>query len=301
MKLAKAQQAPRAKIKDVLDLLVAAGAKWSSDNVPRLSAAVSFYAALSLAPFLIIGTVLAVYFVGTTPESHINLVGQAQQTLGQQAADLLESIVHNAQQRKGASVLASLLSFVVMFFSASNLFLQFDDAVRSIWGVHRSGSIVKLFIRSRLTAFASVIVVGVGLIAWLYLDSRMAYMAREAMDLRVGRTVSFLSTFLVLSIACCFSMKRLASVRLTLSDVLPGALLAAFSISVAKYLLSLYFANSGVGNVYGPAGALLVILLWIYYCSQIYFFGIEVVFVYASKYGSLAEAARVENLKAVAP
>jgi len=53
-------------------------------------------------------------------------------------------------------------------------------------------------------------------------------------------------------------------------------------------LLSLYFANSGIGNVYGPAGALVVVLLWIYYCCQIYLFGVEMVCVYARKYGSLS-------------
>lgn len=278
------------QLRAIFSLLVDAGSKWSSDNVPRLSAAVSFYAILSLAPFLIIGTVLAVYFVGTDPHNQFSLIGQARVTMGIQTADLLENIVHNAQQRRGASVLASLISFFVMFFSASNLFLQFDEAVRSIWGVKQSGSIVKLFIRSRLTAFASVIISGVGLITWLYLDARMAYLAHQATDLRVGRIVSFVSTFLVLLVACSFSMKRLATVKLTWDDVWPGALLAAFAISVAKYLLSLYFANSGVGNVYGPAGALVVILLWIYYCAQIYFFGLEIVCIYSAKYGSLSRS-----------
>jgi membrane protein len=148
-----------------------------------------------------------------------------------------------------------------------------------------------MFIQSRLTAFASVIVVGVGLILWLYLDARMAYLAKQSMDLRFGRAISFLSTFLVLLLACSFSMKRLAPLPLRWRDVWPGAYTAAFSISIAKYLLSLYFANSGVGNVYGPAGALLVILLWIYYCAQIYFFGVELVCVYAkSAFGSLSKA-----------
>ena len=80
--------------------------------------------------------------------------------------------------------------------------------------------------------------------------------------------------------------------KLNWPDVWPGAFTAAIAISIAKYLLSLYFANSGIGNVYGPAGALLVILLWIYYCAQIYFFGVELVCVYAhSRYGSIADEA----------
>ena len=262
-------------------IFVEAGVKWSNDRVARLSAAVSFYAALSLAPFLIIGTVVAVYFLGSSSHDHVSLIGQARETLGVQAAELLERIVRTAQEKRGASVIASLTSFTVMFFSASNLFLQFDDAIRQIWGVTQSGSIVRLFIRSRLTAFASVIVCGIGIIGWLYLDAHMANATRQAVDFRVGKTISFLSTFLVLFAFCMVSMRRQAAIKLSWADVLPGALTASLSISLAKYLLSLYFANSGVGNVYGPAGALLVILLWIYYCAQIYFYGVEVVFVYS--------------------
>ncbi|MCC7229364.1 MAG: YihY/virulence factor BrkB family protein, partial [Fimbriimonadaceae bacterium] len=41
-------------------------------------------------------------------------------------------------------------------------------------------------------------------------------------------------------------------------------------------LLSLYFTYSGVAAAYGSAGALVVILLWIYYSSQLFFYGVEV-------------------------
>lgn len=283
MKLGSKQQLIKERARTAYDFLYDVCMKWSADKVPRLSAAVSFYAVLSLAPFLIIGTVILVNFIGMNPEGHVSLIGQARQTLGQQAAILLQDVVTKARERHSASVVASLFSFIIMFFSASNLFLQFDDAIRSIWNVRLSGPIVRLIIRTRLTAFASVIVFGAGIIAWLYLDSRMAYLAREASGLKVGRAVSFVSTLIVLCLACSFSMKRLAAVKLLWSDVLPGAFTAAFAISIAKYVLVLYFANSGVGNVYGPAGALVVILLWIYYCAQIYFFGVEMVCVRADR------------------
>jgi membrane protein len=286
MRLARSRQEYWASLKACGELLWAAGSKWSADNVPRLSAAVSFYAMLSLAPFLILGTVVAIYYLGTGPHDRFSLLYQVRQTMGQETSDLLTTIIEKAQKQHGTSVLASLVSFIIMFFSASNLFLQFDDSVRSIWGTKQNGSIVKLIILSRLTAFASIIVFGAGLIGWLFLDARMAYLARQAADFHVGRVVSFLSTFLVLMLGCSVSMKRLATSPLKWHDVWIGAAIAAMGISLAKYLLSLYFANSSVSSVYGPAGALVVILLWIYYCSQIYFFGLEVVCVYSAKYGS---------------
>jgi len=280
----------RARLKEFVDLLIEAGKKWSQDNVPRLSAAVSFYAALSLAPFLILATVVAVFTLNRSPETRTALIGQARETFGPQAGLMLEQIIRNAQIGKSASFIASIASFTVMFFSASNLFLQIDVSVRQIWNAPQKGSIIRLFIQSRLTAFASVIVLGASLIGWLFLDSRLAYLAREATNTTFSRFVSFGTTILVSSAVCLISMKRLAGVKLLWSDVWPGALGAAFAISGAKYLLSLYFANSAIGNVYGPAGALVVILLWIYYCAQIYFYGTELVFVYAHRYGSLVDA-----------
>ncbi len=271
----------------VFHVVVKACERWSQDNVPRLSAAVSFYAALSLAPFLIIATVVGVYWLDIRPESKMSLVEQVRQTFGSETGILLTHIVDNAQSRQSASILASLISFVIMFFSASNLFIQFDDSVRTIWGVTQKGSYVRLMISSRLTAFASVIAVGVSLIAWLVLDARMAFLARQMSSLQLGRVLSFISTVVVLSALCIISMKRPAGVRLNWSDLLPGALVASIAISCAKYLLSLYFAHSGIDTVYGPAGALVVVLLWIYYCSQIYFFGLEITYVYAHTYGSL--------------
>jgi len=174
-----------------------------------------------------------------------------------------------------------------MFFSASNLFLQLDDAVRAIWGQKERGSFVKLLIKGRLTALASMVVFGAGLIAWLYLDARLAYLAHQATDLNGERIVSLLTTLVVLMIGCSFSMKRWATVSLEWRDIWIGALISSVGLTLSKYLLGLYFSGSGVGSVYGPAGALVVILLWIYYCSQIYFFGLEVVCVYAYKHGSL--------------
>ena len=288
------------KIKDNLsrsvlkDLVLETSAKWSQDNVPRICAAVSFYAALSLAPFLIIATVVAVYWLDMRPESRISLIGQARETFGAQAGMLLERIVRNAQERHTAGVVASSISFLIMFFSASNLFLQFDDSVRTIWGVKQTGSLVKLFVKSRLAAFGSVIADGISLITWLYHDSRMAYLAKEATNLRLERLMSFLSTIIVLTALCFISMKRPAGIKLAWSDVWPGALFASFSISCAKYFLSLYFANSGIDTVYGPAGAVVVILLWIYYCAQLYFFGAELVYIYAHRFGSLMETSAME-------
>lgn len=290
--------APNSRLKTGYELILAACEKWSSDDVPRLSAAFSFYAMLSLAPFIVLGAVVAVNVIGTDPSNRYSLMYHVKETLGQPAANLLSHMVESSQKRQGTGVLASFVSFVVMFFSASNLFLELDDAARSIWGTRKRGSFVRLLIMGRLTAFASVIVFGAALIFWLIVDARLAYLAQAATALKIQQLVSFVTSFFVLTLICCGTIKRWASVAVQWRDVWVGGVISAFGLTVSKYLLGLYFAQSGAENVYGPAGALVIILLWIYYSSQIYFFGLEVAYVYAHKHGSLKE--KREDLSAMA-
>jgi uncharacterized BrkB/YihY/UPF0761 family membrane protein len=84
---AAAKKELKSRFITVFELLKAAGEKWSSDNVPRLSAAFSFYAMLSLAPFMVLGTVVAVAFVGTDPSNQFSLLYRVRETMGPQAAD----------------------------------------------------------------------------------------------------------------------------------------------------------------------------------------------------------------------
>jgi len=83
--------------------------------------------------------------------------------------------------------------------------------------------------------------------------------------------------------------KILPDVKIGWSDVWIGAAMTALLFSVGKFLIGLYLGKSGVASAYGAAGSLVLILLWVYYSSQILLFGAEFTFVYANKYGSHIE------------
>jgi membrane protein len=72
-------------------------------------------------------------------------------------------------------------------------------------------------------------------------------------------------------------------------DVWLGAFITAVLFAVGKVLIGLYLGRSSVSSTYGAAGSLIVLLLWVYYSSQILFFGAEFTQVYARRYGSLAD------------
>ena len=74
--------------------------------------------------------------------------------------------------------------------------------------------------------------------------------------------------------------------RVAWRDVWPGAVLAAVGLAVIKLAFSFYLGYAGL-SAYGAAGSLVALLLWIYYSSQVFFFGLEVTYTYAKDFGSL--------------
>src|SRR5262249_27635475 len=80
--------------------------------------------------------------------------------------------------------------------------------------------------------------------------------------------------------------KILPDVKIAWRDVWIGAAVTALLFTLGKYLISLYLGRSSTTSAFGAAGALVVILLWVYYSSQLFLFGAEFTRVYASKRGS---------------
>ncbi|AIE87098.1 YihY/virulence factor BrkB family protein [Fimbriimonas ginsengisoli] len=270
----------------IKEMVLKAGANFGSDNVPRLAAAFSFYAILSLAPLLVLAVVAAGYFYGHRVDAQRTLLEHASSAVGRQGAELLRQMIQGAN-KPGVGAIATIVSLIVTFFSASNLFIQLSDSVNTIWKVAVTGSMVRNLIASRVIAFLSVLVFGAVVLLWLGVDSWLGWLEKHTSGFQGWQVVSLGMTVIILSGLFAVSLKSLPRGRLQWRDVWPGAVITAVGLGISKLLLSLYFSTFNVSAAYGSAGALVVILLWIYYTSQIYFFGVELTCVYAHEYGSL--------------
>lgn len=259
-------------------------ANWSEDNVPRLAAAFSFYAILSLAPLLVLAVAIGGMYLGNRAVEG-RVISEATATLGGDSAKLIGSLIDSAHQKTDLSI-AALISLVVTFFSASNLFLQLDDSVNAIWDIKQTGSAVRNLVVTRIVAFLSVLVFGAIVLAWLVLDSWLTWIAQKTPGFQGWPYLSFGVAVVFLIGVFAVSFKSLPKGKVAWKDVWIPAVVTGVGIAASKFLLSLYFSHAGVSKAYGPAGSLVVILLWIYYTSQIYFFGIELTYTYAHHYGS---------------
>jgi membrane protein len=96
-----------------------------------------------------------------------------------------------------------------------------------------------------------------------------------------------LVSLLVIALLFALIFRMVPDTRIAWKDVWPGALLTALLFVLGKFVLGFYFGRSAVASSYGTAGALIIVLIWVYYSAQILFFGAEFTRVYAERYGSL--------------
>jgi len=274
------------------DLLSKAWRSYNEDNAGRLAAAFSFFAILALAPLLVFAVFVVGQIYGSDLYAQHKLLSLARDQMGEGTGDFLKTLITNAH-KPGAGVVALSLSGLVALYGASSLFSQLSDAINAIWGVAPvKGSAVKNFILAKAASIVMVLVFAVFVLGWMVLDAVIGAGSRASGAFPGWPFVSLLVSTLFLTAAFAVAFKGMPRGMVAWGDTIWGAFLTALGFSVAKFALSLYFTYTHVASAYGPAGALVLVLLWIYYSAQIFFFGAEVVYVTSHEYGSQRDRLR---------
>jgi membrane protein len=278
-------------IPNLRNLMIKAFQNWSKDNVPRLAAAFSFYAMLSLAPMLVLVVAIAGRVLGDS-EAHLHFKNVVESYLGQNGREFLETMVATASNHT-ASTIASIISIVLALVGASNLFQQLSESIDAIWTIPPHPGI-RGFIVARLFALLSFVAFAAVFLAWLGIDSWTSWIEAHTPGFQGWALISFGVSVAFLTLVLALAYRALPKKMVAWGDVWIGAFVAAVGIALSKFLLSLYFAYSTLSAAYGSAGTLVIILLWIYYSAQIFFFGIEVTCTYAHQFGSQVHRHRGE-------
>jgi membrane protein len=250
------------------------GTEWVNDSAMRLSAAISFYSILSLAPMLI----LISRFAGQSNQglSHA-MTGQVSNLMGQQAANAMKPILEHPMSTRGGK-LAMIAGPIVLLVSATGVFVELQDSMNTIWGVKpRRDATVWQFIRHRLLSlamvFGSCFLVILSLI-FSGILSRFVGNPEFASRL-LAWTMVAAAPFVIVTILFLAIFKFLPDTKVEWKFACIGALLAAAMFVAGKSALAFYFSLAKTGAVYGAAGPVIVVLVWIYYSSFSMFFGAE--------------------------
>ena len=265
-------------------------AEWQRDKVSRLAAALAYYTTFALAPILIIAIAIASFlFEQSTVQSRI--LEQIQSLLGTNAAGVIEEMLTSRATSDGG-FLATIVSIGLLLLGASGLFIQLQDALNTVWNVvAKKDEGIWGLVRNRLLSFGMVLSIGFLLLVSLMISTALSAVSSTFSDFLLGwdfgwQLLNAVFSFGIITLLFAMIYKVLPDVRIAWKDVWTGAAITALLFTLGKALIGLYIGNSSVASAYGAAGSFVVLLLWIYYSSQILLFGAEFTQVYANRFGS---------------
>jgi membrane protein len=254
---------------------------WWQDGAPRLGAALAYYTIFSLAPLLLLSIGIAGLVFGEEA-ARGSIVAQLGGLLGPEAASAIETMVEKAGAQEGRSLGAGALAFATILFGASGAFAQLQTALNEIWDVEPAEKTrgVWAVLRRRLLSFGMVLVIG-----FLLLVSLVIAAAIAALDELIGARAELLAPLLgAVRFAVSLGLETLlfAAIFKLLPDrdipwrnVWIGAFATSLLFEVGKWGIGLYLGNAAIGSMYGAAGSLVIVLVWVYYSAQILFLGAE--------------------------
>lgn len=287
-------------MKKWIDVLKKTYQEWSDDNCLQIGAALSFYTLGSLVPLILVLTSILTFFALGTESGQdytqqiINYIGQ---NVGQDTASALNDAIRSRQdQLASGSIISAIIGFVSLLFTASGVFGQLDSAFDEIWDVPDEEKPQGIWgtIRAKVFSFGMVLAVAFILLVSTVLTSVLNTIL-QALNLGpewLYAIINFLVQLAIISFVFMLLFKYLPSTKVEWRDVVIGGVLTAVLWVLGQYLLTLYFGFSSFSS-YGIIGGVLAFLVYVYYSSQIVFFGGEFTQVYARTHGSRsAEAMR---------
>lgn len=280
----------KGKLKGAWETIKQSFSEWREDKAPRLAAAIAFYTIFSLAPLLIIAIAIAGLVFGEEA-ARGQIMGQISGLVGSAGGRAIEDMVAGAG-RRGAGILGAIIGVIILLFGAGGLFDQLQDALNTIWEVKpKPERGIWGVLKDRFLSFGMVLVIGFLLLVSLVLTTALSALSGFiggplGEDSFLFHIVNFVISFGVITLLFALMFKVLPDAKIAWSDVWLGAAITALLFEVGKYLLGFYLGRATVASAYGAAGSLVVLLLWVYYASQILLFGAEFTQVYANKYGS---------------
>lgn len=264
--------------------------KWYADNIPRHAAALAFYTLFAVAPLLLLAATIMGAMVGRDI-AEAQLVAQVEQYIhSPETASLVQTILDNTLPTSSPWWVTAT-AIIALIYGASSVFGELQIVLNLIWGA-------PLTLRDDLWGIvfgrllAVLMVVASGLL--LFFALIIATWSNAAQDWASNRLHAgsgyeawsyALVLFVLMTLVFALIYKFVPHVTIAWHDVLIGAIATAFLISIARLLITWYLSHSRMGLMFGAAGSLVIMLLWVYYSAQIFFLGAEFTHVYGRTYG----------------
>lgn len=264
---------------------------FSKDKVPKLSGSLAYTTVFSMAPLLVVIISLCSIFFGQDAVTG-KIYGQLEGFLGHDTAIQIQEIIKRASLSGKGSV-AVIIGVVTLLVGATAVFGEIQDSINIIWGLKPKPkrSWVK-FLQNRFLSFSVIASLGFLLLVSLsfsaLIDGFNDWLNNKYPESAIVffYVLNQLLTLFFTTLIFAVIFRVLPDAKIRWKDVFAGALTTAILFMLGKFLISLYISKSSAGSTYGPAAALIVLLLWVYFSSIILYFGAEFTKAYAVKFGA---------------
>ncbi|GAC1604574.1 MAG: YihY/virulence factor BrkB family protein [Chitinophagaceae bacterium] len=278
------------KIKQVFFFLKQVVSDFVDDKALKFSASLSYYTVFSIAPFLAIIISFSGFFFGREAIQG-ELYPQINGLVGHDAALQIQQMITNIHLSKN-NFFATALSFVVLIAGATGIFSEIQDSINHIWNLKSKPKrgLLKMLI-NRLISFSLIISLGFLLMVSLLLNTLVDALSRQLLKLLPGNGVYVVDgvnnclMFILVSLLFGIIFKVLPDAKIRWKDVIVGAVATAVLFMAGKFCIGFYLGHSNLSSVYGTAGSIIIVMLWVYYSAVILYFGAEFTKVYAKHYG----------------
>jgi len=265
--------------------------QWISDNPFQMGAALAYYTLFSIAPLLLIAIAVAGSVFGREA-SQDRIIDAIQDLVGFQSARAIQAIIESAGQRPDSGFFATAAGMILLLLGAAGVVGQLQDSLNAIWRVaSKTGRGIMGFVRDRLVSYSMVLGVGFLLVVSLVISALLTAVSGIVggfltIDPATAHSLDLIVSFALITLLFAVIYKYVPDVRIAWRDVWIGAATTSLLFSVGKFLIGFYLGHSTVTSIYGAAGSLVTLLLWVYYSSLMFFFGAELTQIYATRYGS---------------
>jgi len=259
---------------------------WVDDNASSMGAALAFYTLFSLAPVLVLAIAIAGLAIGHDHAQRL-LLSELAGLLGPTGAQGVKSVLDATSTHKDG-LIATVAGLATLAVGATTVFAELRRDLDRIWHCRPgNGSGIAATVRARFLSFGMVVAIGFLLLVSLVVSAALSFLG-GLLDVSAAlmRSIEFLASVVVTTGLFALVFKILPSTRIGWRDVWAGSFVTAVLFWFGKYLIGLYLGTSALASSYGAAGTLVLVIVWVYYSAQIFFYGAEFTHEYACRSGS---------------
>ncbi|MEA3438836.1 MAG: YihY/virulence factor BrkB family protein [Chloroflexota bacterium] len=271
----------------LINFLKEIAAGWDTDKPARLAAGLAYYSMFSLAPIIFIALTVAGFFIDSVllAEELFLRIGNL---LGAETATMIESLIDTAaESTEGATFIGSLIGILALLFAASGLFANLKYSMNTVWQVPPSEySGILSFIKTRLIAFVIVIGLGIMLVVGTVLSLLINWIGALFPTLENLNLFGMIPVILLVFISLLIFYKILPDTHVGWRDVWLPALVITIMYLIGVWLVRVVIGGLNLTSALEAAGAIVILLMAIYYAAQIFLLGAEISKVFAYRFGS---------------